>query len=479
MKSDTDTSPGKKAPQRNGIFWLLVGACLLLGLIALLTHSPSSRTEISSAPGVSNPVAASPADGEATQQKPALSRSTAVGHQRTPEEIVADKITRFARSRRELVHALARRHNVTVSSDVERFFDAIMSRDWNEIEARFSVINGGESNAGHSSARPPGIEHLWPAIIDAYGAAEQVHLWPAQKLLDYGNAILDSLRPGMVYVGGTDPGRWIPELLNETSEGEKHIVITQNGLADNTYLDYLRLLYDDQMGTVSSEDAERVFRTYMSDAQKRLDHDTQFPDEPRQIRPGEKIESVNGNLQVSGQVAVMTVNELILRSIMDKNPGLSFAVNESSPMRGTYSDASPLGPLMELRADDEQKTERAQQALDYWRTTAGQVLADPENTESSAARKTYSHDLVSTANLLAAQHMDSGAEEAYRLSTQLSPSNIEAVTGLSEILLRTGRKSEADQLLQDFARRNPDKRTALETFQGSITFSPPKPAGAR
>jgi hypothetical protein len=47
---------------------------------------------------------------------------------------------------------------------------------------------------------------------------------PAQKLLDYGNAVLGALRPGMVYVGGTDPGRWIPTLLNETSESERHIV---------------------------------------------------------------------------------------------------------------------------------------------------------------------------------------------------------------------------------------------------------------
>ena len=49
--------------------------------------------------------------------------------------------------------------------------------------------------------------------------AECAHDWPAQKLLDYGDATLGSLRPGMVYVGGTDPGRGIPTLLNETGDG--------------------------------------------------------------------------------------------------------------------------------------------------------------------------------------------------------------------------------------------------------------------
>src|SRR5260221_5349734 len=48
---------------------------------------------------------------------------------------------------------------------------------------------------------------------------------------------------GMVYVGGTDNGRWIPELLNDTSDGERHIVVTQNGLADGGYMDWLSLLY--------------------------------------------------------------------------------------------------------------------------------------------------------------------------------------------------------------------------------------------
>src|SRR5258708_24351415 len=88
----------------------------------------------------------------------------------------------------------------------------------------------------------PELDPYWSAVLDAYGVAEQAHLWPAKQLLDYGNAILDSLRPGMVYVGGTDNGRWIPELLNDTSSGEQHIIITQNALADGSYAEYIATL---------------------------------------------------------------------------------------------------------------------------------------------------------------------------------------------------------------------------------------------
>ena len=51
----------------------------------------------------------------------------------------------------------------------------------------------------------------------------------------------------MVYVGGTDPGAFITSFLNETSDGEHHVVLTQNALADGTYLDYLNALYGDRM----------------------------------------------------------------------------------------------------------------------------------------------------------------------------------------------------------------------------------------
>jgi hypothetical protein len=119
--------------------------------------------------------------------------------------------------------------------------------------------------------------------------AECAHLWPAQKLLDYGQATLGSLAPGVVYVGGTDPGRGIPTLLNETSEGDRHVVLTQNALADATYLDYVNFLYHDQLGTLTEEDSKRAFDDYLADAKKRFEHDRQFPDEAKQVLPGEDI----------------------------------------------------------------------------------------------------------------------------------------------------------------------------------------------
>jgi len=92
------------------------------------------------------------------------------------------------------VEALAKKYKITVLPDVERFFDALDAGNWEEAQRFVQELEG----------------KVWivPALIcpntgapfwKRYGAAQQVQLWPPQQLLDYGNGILDSLKPGMVY----------------------------------------------------------------------------------------------------------------------------------------------------------------------------------------------------------------------------------------------------------------------------------------
>jgi hypothetical protein len=385
---------------------------------------------------------------------------------------VTKKLGQFARSRRDYALRLAQRHGVQVTPEVEQFFATVESGNWDAIEIAFKKINGGDSSAT-SGNRPPDLVPLWPAIIDAYGAAEQVHEWPAQKLLDYGNAILEALRPGMVYVGGTDNGRWIPELLNDTSEGEHHMVVTQNGLADATYLDYLRVQYDDGLANLSDDESHRAFAEYVADAQKRLQHDQQFPDEPKQLLPGEDVRLVDGKPQVGGQIAVMAINERLLGMLMEKNPDLSFAIQESFPFRTTYADALPLGPLMELHARDDQNTftpERAQQALEYWGHTVDQIASDPQAAGSSAVLLSYSHDAAAAAHLLAANDFTAEAAQAYRSATALCPWNPEPVNGLADLLSRSGQTDQAEQLVNAFEQKYPEQRSILERFRAESRF---------
>ena len=134
---------------------------------------------------------------------------------------------------------------------------------------------------------------------------------------------------------------------------------------------------------------------------------------------------------------------------------------------------------MELRAqngDNAFTAERAAQSLDYWRATTQQMLSDPEASSSPETLKTYSHMATAQANLFADRSYPAEAEQAYRLAMEIWPRNFEAVSDLSDLLLRTGRAAEARRLVEDFARNNPDLSTALESLRpGIIAATQPTP----
>jgi len=91
----------------------------------------------------------------------------------------------------------------------------------------------------------------------------------------------------------------------------------------------MNFLYGDQIKTPTQEDSQHAFQEYTADARRRLEHDQQFPNEPRQIRPGENLRVTDGRLAVSGQAAVMAINEKLFQTFMQNNPGASFAMEES------------------------------------------------------------------------------------------------------------------------------------------------------
>ena len=467
----TPVASNSKAPHAHSHWLWLIGAGCLLLLIVGLFRIPLRHGESAAATSSTNVVVPNSTDPAATvgrERLVALGKRASGAQPPTAEEIVADKVKQFGQNRRDLLHALARKLEVAVPDEVQRFFDAVDSGRWEDIDAQFQLL----LQRRKSEEGPGELGRLWGPILDAYGAAEQAHSWPAQKLLDYGNAVLDSLRPGMIYVGGTDEGRWIPTLLNETSGGERHVILTQNALADQSYLQYLEFLHGDQIAALDQKDSERAFKDYLSDARRRLEHDQQFPDEPKQLRPGEDVQFVDNKVQVSGQVAVMAINEKLLQILMEKNPDRSFALQESFPFKSTYADALPLGSIMELRAHEPQNAytaERVAQTVDYWQTTAQRLLSDPEALNSPATMKSFAKLTLSQGRLLAEHSFIAEAEQAYRLAAALAPFNPEAVLNYANLLVEQERPAEAIPVLETAlvtTPKNPQIRQLLAGIKG-------------
>jgi thioredoxin-like negative regulator of GroEL len=227
-----------------------------------------------------------------------------------------------------------------------------------------------------------------------------------------------------VLFGGTDPGRFCPTYMifcesfipprckprDPKFDRRDVYIITQNALADGTYLEYIRAHYNrstqidppffqellrpksekdpntnyktnilarlgynvldkpflslgakveaerrargvyppKEIYTPTPRDSEQCFQDYLADAQRRFAHDEQFPREPKQIKPGEDVRVIDNRVQVSGQVAVMSINGLLTKVIFDHNPTNEFFVEESFPLDWMYPYLTPFGIIMKI-----------------------------------------------------------------------------------------------------------------------------------
>jgi hypothetical protein len=175
----------------------------------------------------------------------------------------------------------------------------------------------------------------------------------------------------------------------------------------------------------------------------------------------------------------MAINEELLQLLMQKNPEQSFAMEESFSLPSTYPNATPLGPIMDLRGSDPQTpltADVAMQSISYWRDTAQQLLADPETPDGSYPRHAYSHMAEAQANLFAAHDLNDQAEQAYRIAATLQPDSSGILGNLAGLLAREGLTTEASQLLDNFARSYPKQQAAVDTIRGNIRLVTTKAA---
>jgi tetratricopeptide (TPR) repeat protein len=109
---------------------------------------------------------------------------------------------------------------------------------------------------------------------------------------------------------------------------------------------------DREINIPTPEDSSKCFQEYLRDAERRLRHDAEFPNEYKQVKLGEDVKIVtDGNqqrVQVSGQVAVMSINGLLTKVIFDKNPDNEFFVEESFPLDWMYPYLTPFGIIMKI-----------------------------------------------------------------------------------------------------------------------------------
>lgn len=222
----------------------------------------------------------------------------------------------------------------------------------------------------------------WEDVKEIYGMfdcmASDVAL--DKHFVTLGQDIIRSIPAGSIYLGGSDPGRWtVTALQTSHVNGDPFFTLTQNAMADGSYLEYLRGMYGKKIYIPTMNDSQKCFQDYMEDAQRRILHDQSSASDPKQIKPGEDVKvDASGHVQISGQVAVMAINAELVKVIFDHETNREFYVEESFPLDWMYPYLEPHGLIMKINREPlaELPDDVIRQDHEFWTRRVAPVIGD-------------------------------------------------------------------------------------------------------
>jgi beta-lactamase regulating signal transducer with metallopeptidase domain len=298
----------------------------------------------------------------------------------------------FSALKEKQAEQLAAAIGVKISPEFKAFFDAAIRGDGQYVTNRYEYYK--QHHRQYSSTEEPigGLDTCyWSTVLEINLAYYDVLADEPQFVQEFEESIIQSIPAGSVYFGGTDPGRGlITAFCQSQPEADPFFTLTQNALADNTYLEYLRRMYGDKLSLPAEADSQKMFSDYCADALIRL--------KANKLKPGEQVvTSDNVHVQASGQVAVMSINAMLARTIFDRNPDREFYIEESFPLDWMFPYLEPHGLIMKINraAPPVLSAETVQSDQDYWQARVQEMIGDwlrpetPLQTVIDFADKTY------------------------------------------------------------------------------------------
>ena len=256
------------------------------------------------------------------------------------------------------------------------------------------------------------------------------------------------MEPNAIFFGGTDPGRFVPTYMIYSAQVRPDVfLITQNALADNTYMNTMRDLYGNQVWIPTPEDSARAFQVYVDEVQSGK-------------RPKNAALTIeNGRVQVSGALGVMEINGILCDMMFAKNKARhAFYIEESYVINWMFPYLTPHGLIMKINPEPQQiSRETVQNDMDFWDWYTRHLLRTPMFRRDLPAQKSFSKLRSAIAGLYAARGTRAESEKAFQEARTLYPVSPEANFRLiQEVLLTQARYSEAIDILDEYNRRDPN-----------------------
>jgi len=251
-----------------------------------------------------------------------------------------------------------------------------------------------------------------------------------------------------IFFGGTDPGRFVPTYMIYSALVRPDVyLITQNALADNTYMNVMRDLYGDRIWIPTPQDTNRAFQSYVEDVRAgRI--------------PANAAVSVgpDGKVSVQGVQGVMEINGIISRAIFDMNKAKhAFYVEESYVIAWMYPYLSPHGLIMKINKEplSALTPEMIKNDMDFWNWYTNRLLNNRKFLRDSVARKSFSKLRCAIAGLYSYRRLFNEAEASFRQAIALYPGSPEANFRLADLYLQNGRFADALEVMEKNLRQDP------------------------
>ena len=246
----------------------------------------------------------------------------------------------------------------------------------------------------------------------------------------------EAMEPSSIFFGGTDPGRFVPTYMIYSADYRPDVyLITQNALADDTYMSVERDLYGDEIWIPAKEDSAQSFNIYVDEVKSGK----------RSANADLKIE--NGRVQVTGALGVMEINGILTKMMFDhERLRHSFYVEESYVIPWMYPYMTPHGLIMKINPDKTEISDSiAVNDMEFWDWYWRRLLRDDAFRRDFPAQKAFSKLRAAIAGLYLKQGKFNLGTRAYREACHLYPASPEASFRYCQEVLLGARKW--DQIL--------------------------------
>lgn len=350
-------------------------------------------------------------------------------------------VREFTANRQKLVEDLSKQLSIQVPEEVNVFFKAAHAGDWVSITNSFrSFLRTGKTCDG---AIPALFNELWVPIHETFYLHEVWIQWKQKTsfLEAFYKPVLSSMPKGSLYFGGTDYGRLVITAANAVTKPPPVYCITQNALADNTYMAHLRATLGADLWMPQEKDSVSAFQQYVDDvwAGRRM--------------PNDQIKIENGRVQISGAVGAMEINGILARMIFEHNRNTrDIFVEESYAIDWMYPYLEPHGLIMKLNKQPLKELAEAtvRQDRDFWKDCVSNLRKERSFGSNREAQNAFSKLRCAIAGIYVYRKRYGDAEAAFLQAMELCPASPEVNVRLAMMYEEQGRISEALKVMTKY-----------------------------